>query len=54
VTGRRFRRIAGYYESPFVLAIQEMNWRVDIRPEVELDMANAADWYNSRQPGLGA
>ena len=30
-----------------------MNWRVDIRPEVEMDVAEAARWYNSQQPGLG-
>jgi toxin ParE1/3/4 len=30
-----------------------MNWRVVIRPEVELDMAEAAAWYETRQPGLG-
>ena len=31
-----------------------MNWRVFIRPEVEQDMAEAANWYEARQPGLGA
>ena len=31
-----------------------MNWRVDIRPEVESDVAEAARWYDSQQPGLGA
>lgn len=31
-----------------------MNWRVVIRPEVEQDMAEAAGWYEARQPGLGA
>ena len=30
-----------------------MSWRVEFRPEVEQDMADAADWYESRQPGLG-
>ncbi|MGP8199665.1 MAG: type II toxin-antitoxin system RelE/ParE family toxin [Limisphaerales bacterium] len=30
-----------------------MNWRVEFRPEVEQDMAEAAAWYESRQPGLG-
>jgi toxin ParE1/3/4 len=30
-----------------------MSWRVVIRPEVELDVAEAAGWYESRQPGLG-
>lgn len=31
-----------------------MNWRVEIRPEVESDVAKAARWYNSQQRGLGA
>ena len=31
-----------------------MNWRVKFRPEVEQDMAEAAAWYEARQPGLGA
>jgi toxin ParE1/3/4 len=30
-----------------------MSWRVVIRPEVEQDVAEAADWYETRQPGLG-
>ena len=30
-----------------------MNWRVEFAPEVEIDVAAAADWYESRQPGLG-
>ena len=30
-----------------------MNWRVEFRPEVEHDLAEAAGWYESRQPGLG-
>ena len=30
-----------------------MSWRVEFRPEVEQDMAEAASWYESRQPGLG-
>ena len=30
-----------------------MSWRVAIRPEVEQDIADAANWYESRQPGLG-
>jgi toxin ParE1/3/4 len=30
-----------------------MKWRVEFRPEVERDMADAAAWYESRQPGLG-
>jgi toxin ParE1/3/4 len=31
-----------------------MSWRVVVRPEVEEDMAEAAAWYDTRQPGLGA
>jgi len=31
-----------------------MNWRVVVRPEVEQDVAEAADRYDSQQPGLGA
>lgn len=31
-----------------------MNWRVEFRPEVEFDVAEATAWYESRQPGLGA
>lgn len=30
-----------------------MTWRVEFRPEVEDDLAEAAAWYESRQPGLG-
>jgi len=30
-----------------------MSWRVVIRPEVEQDITEAANWYESRQPGLG-
>ena len=30
-----------------------MNWRVEFRPEVELDVAEAAAWYESRRSGLG-
>jgi len=30
-----------------------MNWQVEFRPEVEQDMAEAAVWYEARQPGLG-
>ena len=30
-----------------------MTWRVVFPPEVEADMAEAAAWYESRQPGLG-
>ena len=31
-----------------------MSWRVVARPEVERDVAEAALWYESQQPGLGA
>ena len=31
-----------------------MSWVVEFRPEVELDMAEAAAWYETRQAGLGA
>jgi plasmid stabilization system protein ParE len=31
-----------------------MNWRVVVRPEVERDVSQAADWYDSQQGGLGA
>jgi len=31
-----------------------MKWRVEFRPEVEQDVAEAAGWYEARQPGLGA
>jgi plasmid stabilization system protein ParE len=30
-----------------------VNWRVVIRPEVEHDVAEAADWYDYREAGLG-
>ena len=30
-----------------------MRWRVEIRTEVELDVAEAASWYARREPGLG-
>jgi toxin ParE1/3/4 len=30
-----------------------MSWRVEIRPEVEADVAEAARWYESQQSGLG-
>ena len=30
-----------------------MSWRVLARPEVEGDIAEAADWHDSRQEGLG-
>lgn len=29
-----------------------MNWRVELRPGVETDVAEAAAWYEARQPGL--
>jgi plasmid stabilization system protein ParE len=31
-----------------------MSWRVEFAPAVEQEVAEAADWYESRQPGLGA
>ena len=31
-----------------------MSWRVEFRPDVEQDVAEAAAWYEARQPGLGA
>jgi toxin ParE1/3/4 len=30
-----------------------MKWRVELRPEVEQDVAEAAAWYDSKQSGLG-
>lgn len=30
-----------------------MSWRVIVRLEIEPDLADAADWYNSREAGLG-
>ena len=30
-----------------------MNFQLELRPQVEVDIAEAADWYDSRQPGLG-
>jgi toxin ParE1/3/4 len=30
-----------------------VNWKVEFRPEVEQDVAEAAAWYQARQPGLG-
>jgi len=30
-----------------------MNWRVVARPEVEEDVAEAAEWYDAQQAGLG-
>lgn len=30
-----------------------MSWRVELRPEVETDIAEASVWYEARQPGLG-
>jgi plasmid stabilization system protein ParE len=31
-----------------------MNWRVVLRPEVEVDVSEIAAWYDHRQPGLGS
>ena len=30
-----------------------MNWQVEFRPEVRKDVAEAARWYEAREPGLG-
>lgn len=30
-----------------------MKWRVEFAPDVERDVATAANWYEARQPGLG-
>ena len=30
-----------------------MNYRVEIRPQALADIAEAAAWYENRQPGLG-
>ena len=30
-----------------------MSWRLEIRPEVETDLAAAVLWYEMQQPGLG-
>ena len=31
-----------------------MSWRVEFASQVQEDVAEAADWYERRQPGLGA
>ena len=31
-----------------------MSFRLEVRPQVGVDVASAADWYEVRQPGLGA
>jgi hypothetical protein len=30
-----------------------MNWRVVVRPDAQDDVAEAAQWYEARQEGLG-
>lgn len=30
-----------------------MSWQIEFRPEVEGDIADAAAWYDFRDPGLG-
>jgi toxin ParE1/3/4 len=30
-----------------------MTWHVVVRPEIEQDLTDAADWYDSREEGLG-
>ena len=41
-------------EDPPEKTLLTMNWRIEVRPEVEWDVAEAAAWYEERQPGLGA
>ena len=31
-----------------------MSWRILLRPEVEGDVGEAAEWYDLQQPGLGS
>ncbi len=31
-----------------------MSWRVVVRPEIEKDLRQAADWYDSHEEGLGS
>lgn len=31
-----------------------MSWQVVVRPEVEHDVSEAAEWYDSQQAGLGS
>jgi plasmid stabilization system protein ParE len=31
-----------------------MNWKMEFRPEVELDIREAAAWYEGREQGLGS
>ena len=31
-----------------------MSWRLEVRPEVETDLAAAVLWYEMQQPGLGS
>ena len=30
-----------------------MSWRLEFAPEVEKDVSEAANWYETRQSGLG-
>ena len=30
-----------------------MSWQLEFRPEVSNDIVEAAEWYESREPGLG-
>ncbi|MEO5713027.1 MAG: type II toxin-antitoxin system RelE/ParE family toxin [Luteolibacter sp.] len=30
-----------------------MSWQLEFRPEVSDDVVEAAEWYESREPGLG-
>ena len=31
-----------------------MSWQLEFRPEVADDVVHAAEWYESREPGLGS
>jgi toxin ParE1/3/4 len=31
-----------------------VSYRLEFRPQVEVDIVSAAGWYDSREPGLGA
>ena len=31
-----------------------MKWRVELAPQVQRDVTEAAEWYESRQTGLGS
>jgi hypothetical protein len=50
----RLRRPIGNDEIPSSFTIQNVSWRVEFRPEVESEVAEAAQWYSSQPAGLGA